>query len=522
MNVASLLGEAADRWPAATAITDLDAPGGRRDISFGELAEIVARAGAGLRDRGLNPGDRVGVLMRNSHEYVEAFYAVAASGLVVVPLNIGLLEAELAHMITDSGARLLIAEQQLVMEKPHLADLAELGVVYTRQSSVAVHGSWESLAGHATRLPVQDCKDDALLSMIYTSGTTGTPKGVMLSHGAWRSVSEDAQEYVVFGADSVSTLYPGPITHGAGFLVLPTLTVGGRNVICASFDADRILELFDEENITAGHFVPTMIRMLLDADAPGHKGGSSLKSLHYAGASIDTQTLSEALERFGNVLVQSYGQMEYPMFLTVLGHRDHVDAGSGARPELLASAGKALRAGSLRIVGDDGDDLPLGEVGEIAARGPHMMLGYWGRPEATSEVLDGEWLRTGDLGRVDEEGYLYVMGRKKDMIISGGMNVYAREVEEVLLQIPGVAQAAVVGVPDRKWGEAVTAVLVREKSASPTEDDIYQACRALLPGYRRPKQVVWVDELPKNPYGKILKRELRDQLTDATPTHPSL
>jgi acyl-CoA synthetase (AMP-forming)/AMP-acid ligase II len=518
VNIASVLTKSARRTPGATALTDLDSPTGRRDISYSELVDKAARSGASLRVMGLDVGDRVALLMRNSHEYVEAFYAAALSGLVVVPLNYRLLEAELEHMISDSGARLLIAEQELVIENPRLADLTELGVVQTRQSQPGVEPCWESLADSPTKLAVHNCDDHACLSMIYTSGTTGRPKGVMLSHGSWLGVSRNAQAHLRYRVAEETTLHSGPITHGSGFLVLPTLAVGGRNVISSSFDAERILRLFQEEGITNGFFVPTMIRMLLDAKGSGIEGRSSLKSLYYAGAPIDTQTLQEALDRFGDVLVQSYGQMEYPMFLTILSHRDHIEARSNENTELLGSAGRPVPGASIKIVSDNGYEVPVGEVGEIVARGPLTMLGYWGRPEATNKITDGEWLHTGDLGRIDPRGYLYVMGRKKDMIISGGMNVYAREVEEVLVRIPGVAQAAVVGVPHRKWGEEVTAVLVRESGMQVPDTEVNAACRAQLPGYRRPKRLLWIDELPKNPYGKILKRELRDNLTNIEST----
>jgi acyl-CoA synthetase (AMP-forming)/AMP-acid ligase II len=239
--------------------------------------------------------------------------------------------------------------------------------------------------------------------------------------------------------------------------------------------------------------------------------------MYYAGSPIDPATLRNAIATFGDVLVQSFAQTEIPMFLTAMGRAEHRLI-NGAKPHLIRSAGKAVRHVRLRVVDDEGRDVAPGEPGEVVAQGPHMMLGYWNRPQATAETIVDGWLHTGDIGRFDEEGYLYIVDRKKDMIISGGSNVYAREVEEAMLRCPGVKEAAVIGLPHPKWGEMVTAVLVADGPARLPPEELEAFCRQEIADYRRPKQFFWVDALPRNAYGKVLKRELRERLRAAPTT----
>jgi acyl-CoA synthetase (AMP-forming)/AMP-acid ligase II len=261
-----------------------------------------------------------------------------------------------------------------------------------------------------------------------------------------------------------------------------------------------------------------MIQMLLDAhERQGQPllQGLALRALYYAGSPIDPRTLRGALQTFGEVLVQSFAQTEIPMFLTVLDRGEHrlINA---AKPHLIRAAGRVIDGVRLRLVDDEGRDVPSGEPGEVIAQGPHMMLGYWQRAEATAKTIVDGWLHTGDIGRFDEEGYLYIVDRKKDMIISGGSNVYAREVEETLLRCAGVKEAAVIGLPDPKWGEMVAAVLVAQDATPIPQQDLESFCRREIADYRRPRQFFWVDALPRNAYGKVLKRELRERLGTAT------
>ena len=511
-NVAHILRRAAERSPDDIAVIDLDAPGDGR-ISYAEQWDRVLRVAGGLRAAGLVPGDRVAMLLRNSPVYIDVFLGAAAAGLVVVPLNVRLLAEDHLHMVRDSGARLLVAEAGLVADRPMVAEVPELGVAlvddgYAGEPAGARRYD-ELLASGTVGDVVTPRGADDLLSLMYTSGTTGLPKAVMLTHGSWQIETELTVELLRFEPGEI-TLHMAPLTHGAGFLVLPTFVVGGRNLLARAFSAPRTLALLREEGVTGGFFVPSMVRMLLDADPSGAPIRHSLRRFFYAGSPMDTDTLREAVERFGPVLVQSFGQMESPMFLTLLSSDDHRRAVDGDRPALARSAGRVVPGVDLRLLDDDGNAVPPGTPGEVVVRAPQTMAGYWNRPDATAEALRDGWLHTGDVGYLDDEGCLFLVDRKKDMIITGGSNVYAREVEDVLLSLPDVRDAAVIGTPDRLWGEAVTAVLVAEHGGRPTAA-VLTACRDRLAGYRVPKRVVWVDALPRNAYGKVLKRELRER-----------
>lgn len=504
MNLHSVLEGAARQWPQRTALIDLDAPGGERRFTYAGLWDEVERLGAGLRALGLQDGDRVAMLMGNSWEYVVAFLGISAAGMTSVPMNIRLLESELAHMVSDSGARLLIAQEALLRERSGLESIPPLGVALARAPDSTPGRRFEDLGRAAAAAPAQ-VPEENVASLLYTSGTTGLPKGAMLPHRSWLKVSDYVRHYLRYGDDEV-TLHTAALTHGSGFLMLPTFAAGGTNALCAKFEADRVLALFGEIGVTSGFFVPTMIQMLLDAPRVEPRGWR-LRSLYYAGSPIDPGTLQGALERFGPVLIQSFAQTEAPMFLTVLNHGEHLAI--ARRPQLIRAAGRVVRDADVRIFDDEDRELPAGEIGEVVARAPHVMKGYWNRPEATAETLRNGWLHTGDVGRFDRDGYLYIVDRKKDMIISGGANVYAREVEQALLGLDGIKEAAVVGLPDPKWGEMVAAVLV-SRSGAPLDDAALEAfCRAHIADYRRPKRFIWVDTLPRNAYGKVLKRELR-------------
>lgn len=506
MNLHSELAAAAARWPSRIALID---PDGDVRLTYEQLISRVARLAAGLAGLGLKPGERVAMLVANSWEYVTAFFGASAAGVIIVPMNIRLLEDELAHMVRDSGARLLIIQESLLLERPALATIPELGIALVRASADATARRFESI--DAAPMPLAQTPGDAVASLLYTSGTTGAPKGAMLPHASWTTVSDYVREFLHYGNDEV-TLHGGALTHGSGFLMLPTFAAGGTNVVCARFDPPRVLDMLSSLGITNGFLVPTMIQMLLDAPPPADRSRWRLRNLYYAGSPIDPNTLRGALETFGPVLIQSFGQTEAPMFLTLLDHAEH--QAIAARPHLIRSAGRVIAGLEVRIVDDDDHEVPAGEIGEIVARGPHLMKGYWNRPEASADTLRGGWLHTGDVGRFDDEGYLYIVDRKKDMIISGGSNVYAREVEQALLGMPGVREAAVIGLPHRKWGEMVTAVLVAGTAPRPTDAEMEQFCHRNIADYRRPKKFIWVDDLPRNAYGKVLKRELRNRYAE--------
>jgi acyl-CoA synthetase (AMP-forming)/AMP-acid ligase II len=460
---------------------------------------------------GLAAGDRVALLLPNGVDYVAAQLGVSAAGLVVVPLNVRLVGKDYLHMLTDSGSKLLITTGEFTERFPELIQVAGLRVLRT-DAERGEPSEFDALVSSSVPIesPLPGRETDPA-SLMYTSGTTGSPKAVALSHRSWRAVAERAEEVLQMGEGEV-TLHVAPLTHGAGFLLLPTLMLGGHNLLCKSFDAKRSLRLFEECGVTSLFVVPSMIRMLLDARPEGWRAPRSLRCIYYAGSPIDPMTLREATEAFEGRIVQSFAQMESPMFFTVLSQDDHLAALADSDSPVARSAGRVLPGVDLRIVNDLGQPLGCLEPGQIVAKAPQTMIGYWNRPEATAETLDGGWLHTGDVGYLDADGYLFIVDRIKDMIVTGGSNVYAREVEEVLIDMPWVKEAAVVGVPHRIWGEAVTAVLVDD--GKPDTDGVIALCRERLAGYKVPKSVVWVDELPRNAYGKVLKRDLRERLKD--------
>jgi len=513
MNLANLLARAAERYPRRNAITDLDAPGGKINLTYCDLWRQVQQTAQALKHLGLRPGDRVAMLLGNSWEYVQAFLAITSAGLVAVPMNIRLLESELVHILQDSGARLLIAQHALLLSRPGLTGVAPLGEVITRGIAPLEErqSPFEALVSVAENDQPVAVSDDDLAVIAYTSGTTGTPKGTMLAHRTWRIVSQYTRSLLGFSQDEV-TIHTAALTHGSGYLLLPTMEVGGRALICAKFDPALALLLLSEERVTSGFMVPSMIQMLLDAhsDRPP-MNDLALRALYYAGSPISPTTLAGALSVFGDVLIQSFGQTECPMFLAAMGHEEHRRI-KGESPHLIRAAGRAVPGVKLRIVDDEGRDVAPGEPGEVVAQGPHVMLGYWNRPQATAQTLIHGWLHTGDIGRLDERGYLFIVDRKKDMIISGGSNVYAREVEEVLQRAPGVKEVAVIGLSHPKWGEIVAAVIVGQDDVVLCRNDLESFSRKEIADYRRPKAFYRADSLPRNAYGKVLKRELREQL----------
>ena len=344
MNIAGILARAAERHGGRIALTDLDDPAGRRDITYRQLWEQVQRTARMLRDAGMQPGERVAMLMGNSWEYVQTFLAICSAGLVAVPMNTRLLEDELLHILQDSGARMLAAHGGLLQARRKLLGAAPLGELVARPAEALGPGQRafeQFLLSEAAAEPAP-VHADTLASINYTSGTTGLPKGAMLPHRAWDAVAGYTCELLGFQEDEV-TLHTAALTHGSGFLMLPTMQVGGRAVLCAKFDPPRVLQLLRDEQVTSGFLVPSMIQMLLDAhgDAPPLRG-LALRAMYYAGSPIDPSTLRGALATFGDVLVQSFAQTEIPMFLTSRGRAEH-DLINGAKPHLIRAAGRVVR-----------------------------------------------------------------------------------------------------------------------------------------------------------------------------------
>ncbi|CAN5772647.1 acyl-CoA synthetase [soil metagenome] len=481
-----------------------------------------ARAGAlaaGLRELGFQRGDRVGILMWNCPQLLESFFATWKAGGCIVPLNARSVADEVVFEIGDSRASVVIFDsdfrEMMAQVKEQLPSVTQFICVgdplpgqIAYEDLVAAHqGSGE---------PSVTVSDDDLAWLFYTSGTTGRPKGAMLTHGILTFMAVSWVADLMHLEPEDVALHAAPLTHGAGFhSIALTLKASSQVILCPPrFDVQHFCATVARHKVTNTWLVPTQIKLLLNYSDLSKWDLSSLKWLVYGGAPMYAEDLKEALSRIGPGLVQLYGQGETPMTATYLRPQEHVV--DGQESVRLTSCGHARSGIEVRILSDEGVELPRREIGEICVHGPTVMKGYWERPEATAETLRAGWLHTGDVGYMDEQGYVYIMDRTKDMIISGGSNVYPREVEEVLLRHPAISEACVIGVPDERWGEAVKAVLVLKPGAEVTASEIIKFAGEHMAGYKKPKSVDFVEGLPKNSIGKVLKRDLRDRYTVST------
>ncbi len=475
------------------------------------FAARTAAVAAGLCDEfGLSPGDRVAMFMSNRPEYLEALFAIWHAGLVAVPVNARLHRDELAYILEDSGTMVVVTDDD------HAADVEALvGTVSSLQALVAAPGErWERLAS-SPPAPLVDRRPADAAWLFYTSGTTGRPKGATLTHHnlLMMSLSHLADIDSVLPDDSV--LHAAPLSHGSGMYALPHVARGAVNVVpqSTSLDGAELLSLLERWPGMSFFAAPIMVKRLAGDAAFAGADLANLKTIIYGGAPMYLSDLEEALGVFGPRLAQIYGQGETPMTITALTKADHADRGHPRWTNLLQSVGFARTDVEVRVVDEQDRELPAGEVGEVVVRGDVVMAGYWNQPDATSEALRGGWLHTGDIGSFDDGGFLTLRDRSKDLIISGGMNIYPREVEEALLRHPSVRAVSVVGRPDPEWGEAVVAFVVAEDgTVPPTTGELDQMCLDHIARFKRPKEYRFIDALPTNNYGKVLKRELRDRL----------
>jgi long-chain acyl-CoA synthetase len=499
MNVAHLLVRSARLYADQPAL----ALGVNNVAGYAELGDRVARLAAGLAAR-LAPGDRVGLVMKNCPQYVELMFACWHAGLVAVPINAKLHPRELEYILDHSGARLCFATPDLY---PAVSGLAVPGL----EGAIEIGSAhWEEI-GRTEPMPVTGrCGDDPAW-LFYTSGTTGRPKGVTLTH---RNLMAAILNYFA----DVDTITPGdaiihaaPMSHGSGFYMLPHVAQGGLNVTPESggFEPAEIYALLQAHRGVTLFAAPTMVKRLVD-----HPPADSthLKTIVYGGGPMYVADCKAALARFGNKLVQIYGQGESPMTITCLHRNAHLDIAHPRHEERLASVGPAFTGVEVRIA--DAADNPLlpGEIGEVLVRGDTVMAGYWNNPAASAETLRNGWLHTGDVGCLDADGFLTLKDRSKDVIISGGSNIYPREVEEVLLRHPAVSEVSVIGQSDAEWGEIVIAFIV-PRGPAPDTAELDALCLDNIARFKRPKRYLMVDALPKNSTGKVLKTVLREQLS---------
>ena len=505
MNVAHLLRHAAMCHPERPAITY-----GGTTIDYRTFDERVSSFAAWLRTTGAAPSGRVVLYLDNHPDFLVAMFGTFRAGWAVLPANARLTEDELAFLVDDVLASVVVTDDaHAEVARRSAGDGTLVVVVGPELDGLLADAS--SVSGEVTA----DVDPAATAWIFYTSGTTGRPKGAMLSHEVLNFVTVSWLADLTPLSEHDVTLHAAPLSHGAGFHAIAAVSRAAENVLLdsPSFDPTAVLRVIVDRAVTNTWMVPTQIVMLTDAAETSGVTGADLSSLQYVvygGAPMTPAAITRALDRFGPVFLQLYGQGETPMTATVLRRQDHV-------PELLGSIGRARVGIEVRIVGDDGVEVPFGEVGELVVRGPSVMAGYWNRPEATAETLRDGWLHTGDLGTMTADGILHLLDRAKDMIISGGSNVYAVEVEAVLAAHESVAEVAVVGIPDDLWGELVVAVVVPAAAVADVDPAVLDAhARASLAGYKVPRRYIVVPSLVRNAYGKVVKRELRAAVAAGT------
>ncbi|MEO1192806.1 MAG: AMP-binding protein [Pseudomonadota bacterium] len=498
MNLAELLARAGRSEPDRAALF----LGERQIATFAALAGQAAALAGGLRHlHGLQPGDRVGLVMKNCPDYVVALFGAWWAGLVVVPLNAKLHAREFAQALEDSGAALCFATQDL------LASLPSDGPVVVEAGSA----DWQRLLAAEPVAEPHPQEMDSLAWLFFTSGTTGRPKGAMLSCGNLLTMTACYFMDVDPIGPGEGLLHAAPMSHGSGIYILPFMAAAATQVVPESggFDPAEIAALCRHHQQISLFAAPTMVRRLVRHPEIAAGGLLGLKTLVYGGGPMYVADSRDALDVLGNRLVQIYGQGESPMTITALNKARHLPGPN--QEQRLASVGIAQSLVQLRVADEEGRPLPVGESGEILVRGPSVMLGYWQRPDATAKTLRDGWLFTGDMGVLDAAGYLTLKDRSKDLIISGGTNIYPREVEECLLTHAGVAEVSVIGRPHPDWGEEVVAFVVASDPALDAAA-LDAHCLETIARFKRPKHYRFVERLPKNNYGKVMKTALREAL----------
>lgn len=474
-------------------------------VSWNELVSRVARVAGGLKELGLSPGDRVAILSRNSGKYVEAIYATLWAGGIVAPLNSRLSAREIAAQIADIEPTITLFEAEYGALLAAACDGATGGQHIWLDGT----GGGEEYDGLLDGPPIEaeERAGDDVAILFFTGGTSGDPKAVMLSHLNVMSNSVNLASQIRMGIDTVH-LHCGPFFHvAAASRVFAVTQAAGRHVILPQFEPLAVATAIRDERITIASFVPTMVRTLLDLPSFDGFDLSSLDYVTYGAAPMSEGLIRELAARLPRVkLVQAYGMTETSPVSTLLGPEDHAVAGR------LRSAGRAVPLAEIRIVAPDGSEMPGGQAGEIVVRGPMVMRGYWRRPRETAEATAGGWMHTGDVGFIDADGYLFVVDRLKDMIITGGENVYSLEVENVLSTLPAVLACAVIGVPHDRWGEAIHAVVVPRPGHALDPETVTEWCQARLARYKCPKSVaIRTTPLPLTSAGKIFKAALRNE-----------
>ncbi len=487
--------------------------------TFSQLNERVNRLANGLLKLGVKKGDRVSLLQVNCNQCVETYFAVAKTGAIYLPLNFRTKEKELAYMLNTAEAEtIIIGDRYIPLIKsiqPQVKSLKNLISIEKKYDDMLYYE--DIIKSSPADEVVADIDEADTTMLMYTAGTTGFPKGVMLSHTSFSTyVLEN-----VTPADPTSdesNILTVPLYHVAGIQAMMAAIYGGRTLVMErQFEPEEWMTLVEREKANRAMMVPTMLKQLLDHPNFKKHDLSSLRVITYGAAPMPLPVIRKALEEFpGVAFINAFGQTETASTITALGPEDHVLTGTEEEKEKklkrLASIGKPMADVEMKVVDDDGQTLGTGEVGEILARGPRVMSGYWKDEEKTKKTIDKDgWVHTGDVGYVDEDGYYFLSGRSSDMIIRAGENISPEEIENVIREHPKVEDVAVIGVPDETWGEEPRAVVIPKKGTKPTEEEIMEYCRQNLASFKRPRSVIFVDDLPRNPMGKLVKKDIREK-----------
>lgn len=502
MNLGKIVSRSALYWPDHVALID-----STQRITFSQLEQRTNRLASGLLALGLVEGAHVAILAPNRVELAEAEIAFYKTAMVKVPINARLSLDEIIQVLNDSHSQGVIADSRFAAAlKQRRGEMERLKWIVALDENTGDLGYAELLALGSEGRVEADPSDDTLAVLHYTSGSSGVLKAAMLSFGnrkalVRKSIASPSRR----AAPGDVMAHVGPITHASGMQIMPLLAVGACNLLLEKYEDRLLLETIERERVTRLFLVPAMINRLVNVPGVENMDLSSLKVVMYGAAPMAPALVQRAIEVFGPILVQGYGAGETCSLVTVLTEQDHLDD-----PRLLASCGRCYFETDLRVVNDAFEDVQPGDIGEIVVKGPDIMQGYWQSPELTAEVMRDGYYLTGDLATVDERGYVFIVDRKKEMIISGGFNIYPTEVEQVLYSLPQVFEAAVVGVPDEQWGEAVRAVVVLKPGQSLSAEAIIEHCGRSLAGFKKPRAVDFVQELPKNPNGKVVRRVIRE------------
>src|ERR1700674_3599238 len=518
MNVTQGLRRVLQTNPTGIATVD-----GDRRRSWREVGERVARLAGGLQQRGIKRGDRVAVLMLNSDRYLELYLGIAWAGAVIVPTNIRWSRAEIEDCLRDCSASVLVVDKAFAAMGVELAKAVSLDLIYADDDAGPTEArNYEKLIAASQPVPDAMAAREELAGIFYTGGTTGRSKGVMLSHA---NIVSNALHMLSEGLLPDGTIYlnAAPMFHLAnGGAMFASLIGGGTNVIVRTFNPELVMDTIEREKVTATLIVPTMIQMLVDHPAFQTADLSSLQRIMYGASPISEALLNRAMWGLpGTAFHQLYGMTELSPLATHLPWDQHTGEAASKKNRQRA-CGRAAIGCEVRIVDADRKPVASGVVGEVAVRGQNVMMGYWERPEETARAVIDGWMHTGDGGYMDEHGFVFVVDRVKDMIISGGENVYSVEVENAVAQHPAVAQCAVVGIPDERWGETVHAVVVTRSGAKVSASELIEFSKTLIAGYKCPRSVdISENPLPLSGAGKVLKRELRKPFWDSRERHVS-